>query len=84
MAEPFKFREVEKANDERWQQVAYKAGRKKRGEPSRTVLVSDYGAPQEYVNANWKKLSRAWLAGANPKPMPRPKPKGLGLSSKEK
>lgn len=84
MAEPFKFRELEKADAERFQQVAYKAGRKHKGEPSRNVLVQDYGVPGEYVNANWKKLSRYWLAGANPKPMPRPKPKGLGLANKEK
>lgn len=78
---PLKFREIEKADNDYWQQVAYKAGRKHRGEPSRTVLVTEHGADQAYVNRNWNKLSRAWAAGATPKPNPRPKPKmGLGFS----
>ncbi len=80
---PMKFPDLEKADNAYWQQVAFKAGRKHRGEPSRRVLVDEHGAEQGYVNANWNKLSRAWIAGANPKPNPRPKPKGLGFS-KEK
>lgn len=86
MADIVKFPDLEKREAERWKQVAYKAGRKHKGEPSRRVLVDQYSAPQEYVNEHWKWLSRAWIAGANPKPMPRPKPKvkGLGFANKEK
>ena len=82
MADRVKFQEVEDGEKDRVRQIAFKVGRKNRGEPSRLAVV-DAGVEQAYVNTNWNWISRAWKAGATPKPNPRPKPKGLGFSNKE-